>query len=188
MSGLLIHFKRYIKNIPAIHKKAVWGAKYINDCEVGASARSFGLSKEPYARVGRYNKSISRDEHLHYEFTLCLFNKLRDDPQVEFEINPDTIVDMVQKAVAIETEFINESIPCAMIGMNSKLMTRHIQYVADHLLIDIDMQPMYNVANPFSFIVALGVPDRANYFEMKETIYAKPTDTVIQYDSDNSDF
>jgi ribonucleotide reductase beta subunit family protein with ferritin-like domain len=95
---------------------------------------------------------------------------------------------MVACAVDIETEFISESIPCAMIGMNTKLMSQYIRYVADHLLLDIDMQPMFSVTNPFNFMVALGVPDRANYFEQRETIYAKPIDTGVEYDSDASDF
>jgi ribonucleotide reductase beta subunit family protein with ferritin-like domain len=136
----------------------------------------------------RFNKFISRDERLHYDFALCLFRKLRDDTSVDFQVDHDTIVDMIRQAVEIEAEFINESIPCAMIGMNADLMTQYIQYVADHLLIDIQMKPIFKVANPFDFMVALGVPDRANYFEQRESVYAKPINSGVEYDSDASDF
>lgn len=95
---------------------------------------------------------------------------------------------MVSEAVNIEVEFIIHSIPCAMIGMNADLMSQYIKYVADKLFTDIQLNPIYNVPNPFSFMVALGVIDRANFFESKEMIYSKPIDTGIEYDSDASDF
>ncbi len=201
------HFKRAITNIPAIRKKADWAARYINDYEStfpirliafailegiffsGSFCSIFWIEQKNLMRgLVQYNKFISRDERLHYDFAICLFKKLRDDPNVEFDVNPDIIVDMVSDAVAIESEFINVSIPCAMIGMNAELMTQYIQYVADKLLIDIEMQPIFNISNPFDFMVALGVPDRANYFEQRETVYAKPIDTGVEYDSDASDF
>lgn len=201
------HFKKSIANIPAISKKAEWAANYINDQEnefpirliafailegiffSASFASIFWIEQKNLLRgLVQFNKFISRDEHLHYEFALCLFRKLRDDPNVAFEVNDEKIINMIKKAVEIETEFINVSIPCAMIGMNPELMSQYIKYVADHLLIDIQMKPIYNVENPFDFMVALGVPDRSNYFEIHESIYQRPVNTGIEYDSDCSDF
>ncbi len=201
------HFKESIANIPAIMKKANWAAKYINDHQSefpirliafailegiffsGSFCSIFWIEQKNLLKgLVQYNKFISRDENLHYEFALTLFRKLRDDRTVSFNINSDVIIDMVKDAVDIEVEFINHSIPCAMIGMNSDLMTQYVKYVADRLLIDIQLPPIFNVSNPFSFMVALGVADRANFFEMKETIYSKPIDSGINYDSDASDF
>ncbi len=201
------HFKRSIANIPAITKKANWAAQYINDQESefpirliafailegiffsASFASIFWIEQKNLLRgLVQYNKFISRDERLHYDFALCLFRKLRDDPDVPFHISNATIIDMVKQAVDIETEFINVSIPCAMIGMNPDLMAQYIRYVADHLLMDIQLDPVFNVDNPFGFMVALGVPDRSNYFEVRETTYSKPIDTGVDYDSDASDF
>ena len=201
------HFKRSISNIPAITKKAEWAAKYINDDQSdfpirliafailegiffsGSFCSIFWIEQKNLMRgLVQMNKFISRDENLHYKFALTLFRKLRDDPDFEFSVNEQTIIDMIKQSVEIESEFINESIPCAMIGMNESLMTQYIKYVADQLLIDIQMAPIFNVSNPFSFMIALGVPDRANYFEVRETIYSKPIDTGVDYDSDASDF
>jgi ribonucleotide reductase beta subunit family protein with ferritin-like domain len=201
------HFKRSIANIPAVAKKAEWAARYIDDKEStfatrliafailegiffsGSFCSIFWIEQKNLMRgLCRFNKFISRDERLHYDFALCLFRKLRDDTSVDFQVDHDTIVDMIRQAVEIEAEFINESIPCAMIGMNADLMTQYIQYVADHLLIDIQMKPIFKVANPFDFMVALGVPDRANYFEQRESVYAKPINSGVEYDSDASDF
>jgi len=201
------HFKQSIANIPCIAKKAEWAARYINDLDSefpirliafailegiffsGSFCSIFWIEQKNLLRgLAQYNKFISRDENLHYTFALTIFRKLRDDNEVMFESNAKTIVSMVTEAVAIETEFINESIPCAMIGMNADLMSRYIRFVADRLMIDIQLDPIYNVENPFAFMVALGVPDRANFFESRETVYSKPIDSGIDYDSDASDF
>lgn len=201
------HFKQSIANIPAIAKKANWAAQYINDNESDFPIRLIAFAilegiffsgsfcsifwieqKNVLQGLVQYNKFISRDENLHYEFALTLFRKLRDDSEVMFSANPETIVQMIKGAVDIEIEFINHSIPCAMIGMNSDLMSQYIKYVADRLLIDIQMNPIYKVPNPFSFMVALGVPDRSNFFEVHESLYSKPIVSGIDYDSDASDF
>lgn len=201
------HFKRSIANIPCVNKKAQWAEKYINDKESnfptrliafaileglffsGSFASIFWIEQKNLMRgLVQYNKFISRDEGLHYEFALTLFRKLRDDKEVEFDVSENLIKDMIKDAVAIETEFINVSIPCAMIGMNVNLMTQYIQYVADHLLTDIQMEPIYKVVNPFDFMVALGLEDKSNFFEIRSTTYSKPITTGIEYDSDASDF
>jgi ribonucleoside-diphosphate reductase subunit M2 len=201
------HFKRSIANIPAITKKAEWAARYINDQDSsfairliafaileglffsGSFCSIFWMEQKNLLRgLAQFNKFISRDEHLHYEFALTLFRKLRDDKSVTFEINSNVIIEMVRRAVEIETEFINVSIPCALVGMNAELMQQYIKYVADRLLIDIQMGPLFNVSNPFNFMIALGVPDRANFFETRSSIYSKPIDSGVSYDSDASDF
>ena len=201
------HFKRSIANIPCVNQKAQWADKYINDQESnfpirliafaileglffsGSFASIFWIEQKNLMRgLVQYNKFISRDEGLHYEFALTLFRKLRDDKEVEFDVSENLIKDMIKDAVAIETEFINVSIPCAMIGMNVNLMTQYIQYVADHLLTDIQMEPIYKVVNPFDFMVALGLEDKSNFFEIRSTTYSKPITTGIEYDSDASDF
>ena len=201
------HFKRSIANIPCVNKKAQWAEKYINDQESnfpirliafaileglffsGSFASIFWIEQKNLMRgLVQYNKFISRDEGLHYEFALTLFRKLRDDKEVEFDVSENLIQDMIKDAVAIESEFINVSIPCAMIGMNVNLMTQYIQYVADHLLTDIQMEPIYKVANPFDFMVALGLEDKSNFFEIRSTTYSKPITTGVEYDSDASDF
>ena len=44
---------------------------------------------------------------------------------------------IVDEAVEIETEFVCEALPCALIGMNSTLMNQYIKFVADRLLVSV---------------------------------------------------
>ena len=200
----LLHFKNSIENIPAVSKKAAWAVKYIDDKQSsflvrliafailegiffsGSFCAIFWLGERNLMRgLVHSNKFISRDEHLHYEFALTLFRKLRDDPECHDSIDPNTIQSMIMQAVDIESQFINESIPCDMIGMNVSLMTQYIQFVADALLKDINMEPLYNSENPFSFMTNLGLCDKANFFEQRETVYQKSVAGVLEYNSDS---
>lgn len=42
---------------------------------------------------------------------------------------------IVNEAVEIETKFVCEALPCALIGMNSTLMSQYIKFCADRLLV-----------------------------------------------------
>lgn len=47
----------------------------------------------------------------------------------------EKVDEIVHEAVEIETEFVCESLPCALIGMNATLMSQYIKFVADRLLV-----------------------------------------------------
>lgn len=201
------YFKQSIANIPAVAKKADWAARFITDSDKdyphrliafailegiffsGSFCAIFWIEQKNLLRgLSQYNKFISHDERLHHDFALCLFRKLRDDPSVEFNCSKDTIVAMVKEAVEIECEFINVSISCEMIGMSTEKMSAYIKFVSDGLLADIDIPPVYNAENPFPFMAPLGMVDKSNFFEQRETVYSKARDSGIEYDSDASDF
>ena len=44
---------------------------------------------------------------------------------------------IIMEAVNIEKEFITESLPCSLIGMNKELMSQYIEFVADRLLLQL---------------------------------------------------
>jgi len=135
-----------IEHFPCIKKKADWALKWIND-----DASSFGIRLVAFACVegiffsGAFcsiywlkkrglmpgltfsNELISRDEALHTEFAVLLFNKLLNPP------SKTDIVQIITQAVDIEKEFICEALPCKLISMNSKLMGQYIEYVADRI-------------------------------------------------------
>jgi hypothetical protein len=81
--------------------------------------------------------------------------------------------DELSKAVDIECKFICESLPCAMIGMNSDLMTTYIKFVADRLLVDLGYNKLFNATNPFDFMESISVEGKTNFFESRPTQYQK---------------
>ena len=140
-----------IENFPCIKKKADWAIKWIQD-----NRSSFGTRLVAFAAVegiffsGSFcsiywlkkrglmpgltfsNELISRDEGMHTDFAVCLFNKLLKKPKRA------KVVEIIKEAVDIEKEFICEALPCKLIGMNQKLMSQYIEFVADRLVVQLD--------------------------------------------------
>ena len=112
------------------------------------------------------NELISRDEALHTEFAILLYNKMAKPVQKA------RVQDIVKEAVEIETEFICEALPCRLIGMNSKLMIQYIEFVADRLLLQLGCEKLYNSSNPFDFMELISIEGKTNFFEKRVSEYA----------------
>jgi ribonucleotide reductase beta subunit family protein with ferritin-like domain len=59
-----------------------------------------------------------------------------------------------------------------MIGMNSKLMTQYIEYVADRLLVQLGYPKTYEAVNPFAFMERISLEGKDNFFEKRVSSYA----------------
>lgn len=116
------------------------------------------------------NELISRDEALHTEFASLLYSRLNN------KLSQDTIHNIIKECVEIETHFTIESIPCRLIGMNSELMTQYIRFVADRLCLQLGTEKIYNVENPFDWMVYISIDRKTNMFEGKISEYALATD------------
>jgi ribonucleotide reductase beta subunit family protein with ferritin-like domain len=118
------------------------------------------------------NELISRDEALHCEFAILLYNKLVK------KMPKNKIHELIKEAVDIETEFICEALPCRLIGMNSKMMTQYIQFVADRLCLQLGYDKLYDVTNPFDFMELISLEGKTNFFERVVSDYSLANKTV----------
>ena len=187
-----------IENFPCVEKKANWARKWINDNESSFATRLVGFAvvegiffSSSFACIYWIkkrgilpgltfsNELISRDEALHTEFAVLLYNKL------ENKLSQDEIHTLISGAVEIEKEFITESIPCRMIGMNAKLMKQYIEFVADRLCLQLGYDKIYKSTNPFDFMELISVETKVNFFERTNSEYALANKTV---DKDVFDF
>lgn len=115
------------------------------------------------------NEFIARDEGQHTEFACLLYRKLPESAR----LSPAEVRATFEDAVRVEKEFILESIPCRMIGMNSVLMSQYIEYVADGILAMLGYDAMYGTANPFGFMDLIGMRGRSNFFEERVSLYQR---------------
>lgn len=113
------------------------------------------------------NELISRDEGLHTDFACLLYSHLNNRPE------PKVIEDIIVDAVAIEQEFLTEALPCALLGMNAKLMCQYIEFVADRLLVALGNKKYYNSTNPFDFMENISLAGKTNFFEKRVGDYQK---------------
>ena len=112
------------------------------------------------------NELISRDEALHTEFAILLYNKLVK------KLSKKKITEIIKEAVEIEKEFICEALPCRLISMNSNLMKQYIEFVADRLSMQLGCEKIYGVTNPFDFMEMISVEGKTNFFEKRVGEYA----------------
>lgn len=80
---------------------------------------------------------------------------------------------MIREAVRIEKEFITEALPVSLIGMNAKLMSHYIEFVADRLLVQLGYPKIWNTACPFPFMERISLSSKDNFFEKRVSEYSK---------------
>ncbi len=111
------------------------------------------------------NEFISRDEESHFKMAVYLYNTY-----LTGQIPTSQILEMVDEAVAIEKEFIENAMGVGneqrlnVVGMNSQLMLQYIKFTADRFLTLINIPKAYNVKNPFSFMEKISVGVRMTDF------------------------
>jgi len=190
-----------IENYPCIKKKSDWAQKWIHDKNnvfatrlvafacvegiffSGAFCSIFWLKKRGIMPGLTFsNELISRDEALHTEFAILLYNKLAK------RLNENKIHEIIKEAVEIEMEFICSALPCRLIGMNSSLMTQYIKFVADRLCLQLGYSKIYNVNNPFDFMELISIESKTNFFEKRVSEYAlankTKTDEIFTFSED----
>ena len=92
---------------------------------------------------------------------------------LENKLNETEVHDIFNEAVNIEIKFICDSLPCALLGMNSKLMVEYIKFVADRLLLNLGYSKIWNSKNPFDFMESISIEGKTNFFELRPTEYQK---------------
>ena len=113
------------------------------------------------------NELISRDEGMHTDFAVLLYSMLKHT-----RLSQSQIEAIITEAVDIEKEFITDSIPCNLIGMNATLMKQYIEFVADRLLVQLGYERVWNAENPFSFMDLISITGKTNFFERRVSEYS----------------
>lgn len=174
-----------IHSMECVKKKAEWAIKWIESSSSfaqrlvafaivegiffsGSFCAIFWLKKRNKMHGLTFsNELISRDEGMHCDFAICLYKKLLE------QIPESDIHRMINEAVEIESEFISESLPVDLIGMNNKLMIQYIKFVADKLLIEFGCNKLYNTTNPFDWMEMISLQGKTNFFEKRVSEYRK---------------
>jgi ribonucleotide reductase beta subunit family protein with ferritin-like domain len=197
-----LKYFRAIDTIPCIAAKAQWAKNWIESTDSYATRLVAFACVEGIFFSGSFcaiywikkrgllpgltfsNELISRDEGLHTEFAVTLYHKLVN------KLSEKEIRQIITEAVEIECNFICESLPCSLIGMNAKDMKTYIEFVADRLALQFGISKIYKSMNPFDFMELISLEGKTNFFEKKVSEYAKagvgmkPEDMVVRLDED----
>tara|TARA_B110000444_G_scaffold123295_1_gene115908 strand:+ start:2603 stop:3580 length:978 start_codon:yes stop_codon:yes gene_type:complete len=187
-----------IEVFPAIKKKADWALKWIDSDSFaerliafaavegiffsGAFCSIYWLKKRGLMPGLTFsNELISRDEGVHCDFAVHLHNE-----HLVNKVPKERIEEILLDALRIEREFITESLPASLIGMNAKLMTQYLEFVTDRLLLQLGCEKKYNVTNPFDFMDMISLQGKTNFFEKRVSEYQKAG--VLNNEAENPQF
>ena len=174
-----------IDTFPAIQKKAEWALKWIGSESFTERLIAFAAVEGIFfsgsfcsifwlKKMGKMpglsfsNELISRDEGLHTDFAVHLYNN-----HIENKLSRERIIEIIGSALEIEKEFITDALPVSLIGMNSDLMQKYLEYVSDRLLVDLGVGKIYNSENPFDFMANIALQNKTNFFEKRVADYVK---------------
>ncbi|MFN7161269.1 MAG: ribonucleotide-diphosphate reductase subunit beta [Candidatus Gracilibacteria bacterium] len=178
------HLFNAVETIPSVKKKADWAMKWIQQGTFaerlvafmavegiffsGSFCSIFWLKKRGLMPgLSFSNELISRDEGMHCEMACMLYGML------ENKLSETQVHDIVRNAVSIEQEFVSESLPVGLIGMNASLMKQYIEFVADRWVGQLGYKKIYNATNPFDFMELISLSGKTNFFEKRVGDYQK---------------
>jgi ribonucleoside-diphosphate reductase subunit M2 len=174
-----------IHTMPAVQEKANWAVQWMNrdSCFAerivafacvegilfsGSFCAIYWLKKRgKMPGLTFSNELISRDEGLHTEFACMIYGMLQN------KLPEDLVHSIVKGAVDAERKFICEALPCDLIGMNSELMTKYIEFVADRLLQALGHSKLFKATNPFDWMELISMQGKTNFFEKRVGEYQK---------------
>lgn len=187
-----------VENFPAIKKKADWALRWIESPSFterliafaavegvffsGSFCSIFFLKNRGLMKgLSDFNELISRDEASHCSFACHLHNN-----HILNKVSEDRIKEIILSALEIEKEFILESLPVDLIGMNSQLMSQYLEYVTDNLLVDLNCSKVFNSKNPFPWMSNISIEGKTNFFERRVTQYQinRGNQTEITFDEE----
>ena len=177
-----------MENNDTIQRKAEWAIRWIESGDSfatrlvafaivegiffsGAFASIYYIKEKGLLRSLTFsNELISRDESLHTEFAILLYNLLNN------RLSQETVHSIFQEAVQLEIEFITDTLKCNLLGINSTLMTDYIKYVADRLLVQLKYDKLYDIKKcPLDFMERISITNKSNFFEVRVAEYSKAT-------------
>jgi ribonucleoside-diphosphate reductase beta chain len=189
-----------VTNMPVIKQKTDWMKKYMERESNSLQKRlvAFAISEglffcSSFASIfyirdlglmpglSLSNDFISRDESQHCLFACLMYKKFKK------KLNQDEINEIFTDAVKIESNFVVESIPVSLIGLNAKLMIEYVKYVADFWIVELGYKKLFFAKNPFSFMQSINLTRKTNFFEKHSAEYSKLHDNMDQALSFNND-
>ena len=186
-----------IDRLPAVQKKAKWALEWIEKSSFAERLVAFAAvegiffsgsfcsifwlkSRGIMQGLCNANSLIFKDENLHCDFAIHLLNNHLEERPSESRIK-----EILLSALEIEKEFITESLPVSLIGMNSNLMKQYLEFVVDGLLVKMGCSKEFNVEQPFKFMEQIAVETKGNFFESRTMEYQKAKlNEELSFDSD----
>ena len=132
------------------------------------------------------NEFIARDEALHALFAVELYHTLKQNTKdwPEETQEEKMVVEIVKEAVTIAEELIKKSLEQDLVGLKADDLVEYVHMTADNLVTQLGFKPLFRASNPFEWMVAIGIPNRTNFFEQRVSEYSKlGAQSTLEFDT-----
>ncbi len=128
---------------------------------------------------------VFRDESAHMAFAFeVIATARREEPELFDGEMTLQIVEMIEDAVACETQFAEDILSGGVAGLSLSDMRQYLEYIADQRLLMFGINPRYGSKNPFAFMELQDVQELANFFERRVSAYQMGVQGEVGFDSD----
>lgn len=128
---------------------------------------------------------VFRDESAHMAFAFEVVNTVRrEEPELFDDEMTLQLLDMIEEAVACETQFAEDILSGGVAGLSLADMRQYLEFVADQRLMMLGITPRYGAKNPFAFMDLQDVQELANFFERRVSAYQVGVVGEVAFDAD----
>lgn len=129
------------------------------------------------------NEFIAKDESLHAMFGIELYHHLISTGE-QIPLTKNRIHEIVKSFTKVGEEFTREYLKLDYIQLSTEDMVQYIETTADTIVDMFGYEKIYNVPNPFDWMVVISLPNKSNFFETEVTEYKVNTVSEVVFDFD----
>ncbi len=126
---------------------------------------------------------VFRDESCHMTFALAVVRTAREEyPQLFDEALEREVGEMLDEAVACETQFAEDLLSGSVAGLTVTDVRAYLENVADQRLVNLGMAKRYGTRNPLTFMDLQDVQELSNFFERRVSAYQTAVTGQVSFD------
>jgi ribonucleoside-diphosphate reductase beta chain len=126
---------------------------------------------------------VFRDESCHMAFAFDVVRTVRaEEPDLFDDEMRTQIEQMLEEAIACETQFAEDVLSGGVAGLSVKDMRQYLEYCADQRLVQLELPKKYGAKNPFDFMDLQDVQEVTNFFERRVSAYQVGVEGEVAFD------
>ncbi len=128
------------------------------------------------------NEWIARDEAIHTRFAIALYDHLvvkwpRRNGHSATPLPEERVHSIIKSGVGVAENFTRTAMNTNLVGLSADDLVDYIKCTADQLAVSLGYSKIYNVINPFDWMIVISLPNKTNFFEQRVTEYAREGST-----------
>jgi ribonucleoside-diphosphate reductase beta chain len=127
---------------------------------------------------------VFRDESAHMAFAFELVRTVRrEEPELFDEQLTQAVFEMIDEAVACETQFAEDLLGGGVAGLSVDGVRGYLEFCADQRLVTLGLPKRYGTKNPLTFMDLQDVQEVTNFFERRVSAYQIGVSGEVVFDA-----